>query len=149
MQKHHPPPASRCLYAGPYARRAVCSLPLVLAAPGVALAEPEPGELRPPVGVLDSGLSPLRYALGVRRRKQEACYDAGDCYSPVPYYAIECERGDSECLARKRRLAREEITSFQTDPLSSPPLLVFLGGAALQLGTAFVRLVANILRGGE
>ena len=47
---------------------------------------------------------------------QEECFEKLECASEVPYYDIVCERGDTECSQRKRRLAREEIDKFKADP---------------------------------
>ena len=44
------------------------------------------------------------------------CFEKLECASEVPYYDIVCERGDTECSQRKRRLAREEIDKFKADP---------------------------------
>ena len=65
------------------------------------LAAPKPASAF--IGVLTS--------LGMKgaAQKQKACYDALECASDVPYYDITCERGDAECIARKRRLANEAL----------------------------------------
>ena len=62
--------------------------------------------------------SPLLLSLGLKRNRaeQKRKYDALESASEVPYYDIVCERGDTECSQRKRRLAREEIDKFKADP---------------------------------
>ena len=55
-------------------------------------------------------------ALRKKRSDQEKCFEELNCAEPVPYYDIVCERGDTECAQRKRRLAREEIDKFKADP---------------------------------
>ncbi len=55
-------------------------------------------------------------ALRKKRADQEECFEKLECASEVPYYDIVCERGDTECSQRKRRLAREEIDKFKADP---------------------------------
>ena len=67
----------------------------------------------------------LSYGLKKRAAQQEACYDAGDCADSTMYYNIQCERGDTECLARKRQLARKEVNNFLDNPSSAPGVLVF------------------------
>jgi hypothetical protein len=56
-----------------------------------------------------------------------------------------CERNDTECLARKRRLANQRLNAFLTDPLSSPGVLVFaiflLAGPAAAATRALATLV--------
>ena len=100
-------------------------------------------------GELDVLISPTRYALKKRREEQQACYDAGDCADATPYYAIECERGDAECLQRKRRLANKEFQNFFANPLSSPILLVFFGGAALQWGSIGAKILYRLFQRGS
>lgn len=75
--------------------------------------------------IIPSPFGILSYGLNQRAEQQEACYNAGECADAVPYYQLECERSDKECLARKRRLASREITAFLENPTSSPALLVF------------------------
>ena len=96
-------------------------------------------------GELDVLISPMKYALKKRREEQQSCYDEGDCADATPYYAIQCERGDTECLQLKRRLANKEFKDFGANPLSSPILLVFFGGAALQWGSLGLKFVYRLL----
>jgi hypothetical protein len=100
-------------------------------------------------GELDVLISPTKYALKKRREEQQSCYDAGDCADATPYYAMECDRGDTECLQRKRRLANKEFQNFSNNPLSSPVLLVFFGGAALQWGSIGVKLLYRLFQRGS
>ena len=121
------------------ARRSALGAALLVLVPGAAAAyNILPGEL-------DVLISPTRYALKKRREGQQSCYDAGDCAESTPYYAIQCERDDTECLQRKRRLANKEFKDFGDNPLSSPILLVFFGGAALQWGSVAVKVVYRLL----
>lgn len=94
-------------------------------------------------------LSPARFAVKKQQQKQQQCYDAGECLDDKPYYAIECERGDTECLQRKRRLAAEEFRSFSMDPTSSPILLLAVGAFVIQWGSAAVRVGASVIKRAE
>lgn len=94
-------------------------------------------------------LSPARFAVKKQRQKQEQCYDAGNCADDKPYYTIECDRGDTECLQRKRRLASQEIKNFSLDPTSSPILLLAASAFVFQWGSAAVRIGASLLRRGR
>lgn len=91
-------------------------------------------------------LSPARLAVKKQRQKQEECFDAGFCADEKPYYAIECERGDTDCLQRKRRLASQEIKNFSVDPFSSPILLLAASAFVFQWGSAAVRISASLIR---
>lgn len=82
----------------------------------------------------------LSYGLKKQAKEQEECYNAGECLDAVSYYRIQCERDDTECLARKRRLASQEANSFLSDPGSSPgflffALLLFSGPVAASIRT--------------
>ena len=88
----------------------------------------------------------FRYALKKQTQKQEACYAAGECVDKVPYYRLECERGDSECLQRKQRLARAEINTFFVDPLSQPTFLIVAFILFSGPLTAVVRVLARLLK---
>ena len=68
-------------------------------------------------------------------QKQRECYDALECASDVPYYAIVCARDDGDCLERKRRLAREAISGSPT-----PSIL-----ASYLVGVALLRAAASAL----
>jgi len=91
-------------------------------------------------------LSPARFAVKKQRQKQERCFDAGECVDETPYYAIECQRGDTECQQRKRRLASQEFENFKTDPTSSPIFLLAASAVIFQWGSAAVRIGAGVLR---
>ena len=90
-------------------------------------------------------LSPTRFAVKKQRQKQQKCYDAGECADTQPYYAIECERNDIECLQRKRRMANQEFQDFFVDPTSSPLLLLASGAFAFQWGSALLRIGSGLL----
>jgi len=90
-------------------------------------------------------LSPARFAVKKQREKQEQCYDAGECADAIPYYAIECVRGDNECLQRRRRLASQEWKNFSVDPTSSPILLLAASAFIFQWGAAGLRIGAGLL----
>ena len=100
--------AGACVRQPPLAsRRAVVtalgSVPLFMASQqGSALAP----------GALTLGSAALKR----QRAQQSECYEALECVSDVPYYAIECDRGDEYCLQRKQRLAREAREKFQENP---------------------------------
>lgn len=72
-------------------------------------------------------MSPVRLAVKKQQQKQEDCYNAGECVDDKPYYAIECQRDDVDCLQRKRRLASQEFKNFSINPTSSPILLLAAG----------------------
>ena len=91
-----------------------------------------------------SPLAPLDYALQKQREKQEKCYDDGECADREPYYAIVCDRDDDQCLARKRRLAAQELANFRIDPTSSPVFLVFATLPLLQWSIAGARIAIGI-----
>ena len=120
-------------------RRAVCTAGALLS--GAALTPPAGAEL----DALDY-LSPARFAVKKQRQKQEQCYDAGECADAIPYYAIECARGDDECLQRRRRLASQEWKNFSVDPTSSPILFLAASAFVLQWGAAGLRIGAGLLR---
>lgn len=63
----------------------------------------------------------------------------GDCLDEKTYYSIECERDDTECLQRKRRLASKEFDNFLTDPLSSPVFLL----ASIAFATPWISIVTK------
>ena len=94
-------------------------------------------------------LGVISYGLQKQAERQQACYDAGECLDSVPYYQLECERGDAECLARRRRLANKEIEAFKANPTGSPALLVFaiflLGGPIAAVVRAITTLVSALL----
>jgi len=109
---------------------------LALGAAPLALPRPALAALAP--GDLDF-LSPTSYLFKRRKRQQEACYAEGACADPEPYYSITCARDDDACLARKRRLAAEELESFKADPLGSPAIL-------LVVVAAFVPWIGSAIR---
>ena len=94
-------------------------------------------------------LSPPRLAVKAMQQRQQECYDAGECLDDKPYYAIECDREDDDCLQRKRRLASQEFRNFQIDPTSSPILLLAAGAFVFQWGSAAVRIGASLLKRAE
>ena len=94
-------------------------------------------------------LSPPRLAVKAMQQKQKECFDAGECLDDKPYYAIECEREDNDCLQRKRRLASKEFSNFRIDPTSSPILLLAAGAIVFQWGSAAVRIGAGLLKRAE
>ena len=91
-------------------------------------------------------LSPARLAVKAMQQKPQECYDAGECLDTKPYYAIECDREDVDCLQRKRRLASQEFRNFRIDPTSSPILLLATGAFVFQWGSAAVRIGASLLK---
>jgi len=91
-------------------------------------------------------LSPARFAVKKQKQKQEDCYAAGNCADDKPYYAIECQRDDTECLQRKRRLASQEIKRFTVEPTSSPILLLAVSALGFQWGAAALRIGAGMLK---
>ena len=92
----------------------------------------------------------ISYGTKKRAQQQEACYAAGECADRVPYYDMECDRDDVECLARRRSLASKEINGFFADPLSSPTLVVFglflAGGPLAALTRATVAVGKQLLK---
>ena len=92
-----------------------------------------------------SPLAPLDYALQKQREKQEKCYEDGACADREPYYAIVCDRDDDACLARKRRLAAQELADFKIDPTSSPLFFVFATLPLLQWSIAGTRIAMGII----
>ena len=86
----------------------------------------------------------LSFGLKKRAVQQKACYDAGECLDAVNYYRIQCERGDAECLARKRRLANQDINNFFANPASQPGLLVFAFLLSAGPVAAFTRALAAL-----
>ena len=80
---------------------------------------------------------------------QEACYEAGECADRVNYYRIECERSDVECLARKRRLANQEVNAFLANPASSPGFLFFVLLLSAGPIAALTRAVATLATAGS
>uniref|UniRef100_A0A7S3BY20 PSI-J n=1 Tax=Haptolina ericina TaxID=156174 RepID=A0A7S3BY20_9EUKA len=92
----------------------------------------------------------ISYGLKKQSQRQEACYDAGECVDKVPYYQIECGRGDSACSERKRRLAKKEIGLFFSDPGASPALLVFslflLGGPFAGVTRATITVLRQLMK---
>ena len=94
-------------------------------------------------------LSPPRLAVKAMQQKQKECFDAGECLDTKPYYAIECDREDVDCLQRKRRLAAQEFSNFRIDPTSSPILLLATGAFVFQWGSAAVRIGASLLKRAE
>ena len=91
-------------------------------------------------------LSPARFAVKKQQQKQEQCYAAGACADAKPYYAIVCERDDTDCLQRKRRLASQEVQAFAVDPTSSPILLLAASAFVFQWGSAALRIGAGLVR---
>eukprot|EP00966_Prymnesium_polylepis_P125295 2897363-Prymnesium_polylepis.2 len=85
------PPSASLVPSG---RRA--AVVATLAAPLLAAARPRCASAFP-LAIAGAGLK-----RGAAQQKQ--CFDDGECAEAVPYYAIECERGDAECLQRKRQL---------------------------------------------
>lgn len=77
--------------------------------------------------------------------KQKACYEALECASDVPYYDIVCERGDSECLARKRRLASEALQGGPGAEVIAVFALFALGGPM----NGLVKVMRGVLRRDE
>jgi hypothetical protein len=57
-----------------------------------------------------SAMSESGYFLKRKAEEQRECYERLECEDPVPYYDIVCERGDVECLERKRRLAAKALS---------------------------------------
>ena len=94
-------------------------------------------------------LSPPRLAVKAMQQRQQQCYEAGECLDDKPYYTIECEREDTACLQRKRRLASKEFSNFSIDPTSSPILLLAAGAIVFQWGSAAVRIGAGLLKRGK
>ena len=128
-------------------RSAISAIATALAAPpSPVLADELPAEAN---FLVPTPLGIISYGLSKQADKQEACYEAGECLDKVPYYQLECDRSDSECLARRRRLASKEIDSFLTDPSGSPALLVyglfFLGGPFAAVTRAIVAVSRQLL----
>ena len=98
----------------------------------------------PPLEFFDY-LSPTRFAVKKQRQKQQNCYDAGECVDAQPYFAMECDRNDIECLQRKRRMANQELQDFLVDPTSSPLFLLAAGAVVFQWGSAAVRIGFGLL----
>ena len=122
---------------------AISALPLLASGssqPAVALE----GGLLP--GELDFFIDPLQYAARKRTQQQKECYEADACADAVPYWDLVCSRDDSECLARKRRLAASEWQGFFSNPTSSPLLLFLAVAVSVQWGSAITRTAASIVQ---
>lgn len=65
----------------------------------------------------------------------------GECYDEKTFYSIECERDDTECLQRKRRLANRELNNFLNDPFSSPVFLL----SAVAFATPWISIVTKFV----
>ena len=107
----------------------------VAAAVGAAL----PLAVAPPPA--DAILTPLALILKGQSNRAKECYEQGECAEPVPYYAIECEREDAECLARRRRLASRELASGDLGGAAGIAALLLIGPAA-----AVVRVASSLIR---
>ena len=118
--------------------RALCALPIASAASALD------DNLLP--GELDFVLSPMQYAVKLRAQQQRECYEALECSDDRPYWQIECDRDDTECLANKRRAASKEWQNFSVDPTSSPVLLFAAGALVFQWGSAALRILRGLLR---
>ena len=118
----------------------------------------------------DAFIGPLS-SLGMRAaaKRQKECYDALECASDVPYCApvqgsnprrlrltqwpppcrgtddIVCEREDTECLERKRRLASEALNGGPGFEVIAVFALFALGGPL----NAVARAVRKVLNSGE
>lgn len=134
----------------PIARRTVLAAALSTASAASAIPASADVELPAEAAFLvPTPLGLISYGLDKQAQKQKQCYDAGECVDEVPYYQLECQRGDDACLARRRREGSKAVSAFASDPLSSPLLLVlslfFFGGPLAAIIRTTVGLIKPLL----
>ena len=95
-----------------------------------------------PADAFVSPLLPLSLVLRGQKKAQLECFEQLECADAVPYYDIECERGDTACLERKQRLARSALADQGLQgPLAIAAVLLLPGPLR-----ALTRAIATAIR---